>query len=121
MGGTPKALRPQYSTTVTILKQTSSHDAKGYPLVGHASSGITYRAHIEQGEAFVRTETGQIVVGHRKVFLYSSTGWATSSIPRVVDKIILPPTHPPTSPQMLSVAPVSDENGIHHILILTEW
>ncbi len=118
--GSSKVLKPLFDTTAKITKSTSSH-TDGYPSPGFASSGITYSAHIEKGESFVRTETGQVNVGRRKVFLYSSTGWATTSIPRVRDKLTLQATHPPINPQMLSVAPVSDEKGINHILILTEF
>lgn len=118
--GIDKALKALFTETVTITKMTCSHSA-GYPTPGFASSGITYSAHIERGESFVRTETGQVNVARRKVFLFSSTGWATTAIPRVRDKLTLPATHPPTNPQMLSVAPVSDDKGLHHILILTEF
>lgn len=114
-------LKPLFTRTVTVTKQTSSH-SNGYPNPGYASSGVSYPAKIERGEAFVRTEQGQIQVSRRKVFLYSSTGWSTSSIPRIKDKLTLPATHPPINPVMLSVRPVDDESDtIHHILILCEF
>ncbi len=118
--GISKELKPLFSDTASITKRVSSH-SDGYPTPGFASSGISYSAHIERGESFVRTETGQINVARRKVFLYSSTGWATTSIPRVFDKLTLPESHPPRNPQMLSVSIVSDERGLHHLLILTEF
>jgi hypothetical protein len=114
-------LKPLFNRTVTITKQTSAV-TDGYPTPGYASSGISYSAKIERGEAFVRTEQGQVQVSRRKVFLYSSSGWSTSTIPRVKDKLTLPVTHPPINPIMLSVAPVDDDSDtIHHILILCEF
>jgi len=114
-------LKPLFNRTVTITKQTSAH-SDGYATPGYASSGKAYSAKIERGEAFVRTEQGQIQVSRRKVFLYSSTGWATSTIPRVKDKLTLPATHPPINPVMLGIRPVDDDSTkIHHILILCEF
>ena len=112
-------LQPLFDTTVTVCKRTSTHTS-GYPTPGYqsTSAGTTYNAHIELGEILVRTEKGHEVRSTRKIFLYHTTAWSNSAnIPRVTDKVILPATHPPTEPPIFSVAPVSDEDGIHHILM----
>lgn len=117
----PKGLRALFDTTCIICKKTSTHSGI-YSKVGweSTSSGTTYPAHIERAQELVRTEEGHVVVSRRKVFLYSATGWTSSTVPDIDDKIILPATHPPTEPQIRSISPVSSERGIEHLTILTE-
>lgn len=119
--GTPKGLRALFDTTITICKKTSEHSGI-YPKVGWqtTSNGTTYPAHIERAQELVRSEMGHVVVSRRKVFIYSATGWLSSTVPDIDDKIILPATHPPVEPQIRSVMPVSSDKGIEHITILTE-
>lgn len=111
-------LRSLFDQNVTIRRQTSKH-TDGYPKPGYQSTSAskTYPAKIELGEIFIRTEHGHETVGGYKVFLFSSSLWTSSNVPRVVDKIVLPDTHQPTEPTIISIAPVSDENGINHLLL----
>ncbi len=109
-------LRDLFDTTVKITRQTCSH-TNGYPTPGYASSGVTYQAKVERSADLVRTEHGHEVVSRRKVFLYSSTGWSSTTIPRTIDKLTLPATHPPREPQIMMIQPVSDENGVNHVVI----
>lgn len=112
-------LEELFDTEITISQRTSSHTTAGYPKPGYGTA-VTYSAHIERAEEFVRTEQGSEAVGRRHVFLYCSTGWTVSNIPRVTDKITLPDTHQPTTPQILAVRPVSDEFGVSYVKIITE-
>lgn len=114
-------LQPLFNATVTICKRTSTH-SNGYTKPGYqsTSAGTSYDAHIEQSEMLFRTDQGHITRSVRKIFLYSTTAWSQSSnIPRVTDKIILPDSFSPKEPPIFSVSPVSDENGIHHVLVFT--
>lgn len=107
-----------FDAQARICKVASSH-SDGYTqrTWQTTSNGTLYQCHIERKEETIRLEDGRNVVSHRKVFLYSSTSWSSTSIPRTIDKLILPATHPPVEPQILGVQPVSDENGIHHVMI----
>ena len=104
-----------FDTSVSIQKRTSTH-TDGYPKPGYGSA-VSYAAKIERSEDFVRTEQGHEIVSRRKVYLYSSTGWTASNMPRVYDRLTLPETHAPTQPQIMLVQPVSDEYGINHVVI----
>lgn len=116
------ALQPLFNTTITICKPSSKHTS-GYGKIGWqaTSAGKSYSAHIERSEEFIRTDEGHVVVSRRKIFVYSTTAWSNSSnIPTSNDKIILPATHPPREPVIKMISPVSDENGIHHLVIMTD-
>jgi hypothetical protein len=108
-------LQPLFDTTATIAKRSSSH-TDGYTDPGY-DTPTTYYAHIERSEETVRREDGREFVSRRKVFLYCSTGWTATNMPRTSDQLTLPATHPPTTPQIMMITPVSDEYGIHHIVI----
>lgn len=102
-----------FDTTVTIEKRT------GLDKFTDATYGspTTYAAHIERSEDTVRTELGHEQVSRRKVFLYSEVGWTSSTVPSSEDRLTLPATHSPTTPQIMMVQNVSDENGLHHIVL----
>lgn len=104
-----------FDTTVTIAKRTSTH-TDGYPKPGFGTA-TTYSAKIERSEDLVRTEQGHETVSRRKVYLYNAAGWGSSNMPRVYDRLTLPDTHAPTTPQIMLVQPVSDENGINHVVL----
>lgn len=115
-------LRLLFDTSVTICKRTCNSSG-GYtkPSWQTTSAGTSYPAHIERSADTVRTETGQEFVARRKVFLYSSTGWSSTSntaMPGNGDKLILPKSHGDVrEPQIMLSQVVSDEKGINHIVL----
>jgi len=112
-------LQPLFDQTVTVCKRTSTHTA-GYPRPGYqsTSAGKSYKAHIEDAEVFVRTETGHEVVGGWKIFVYSTTAWSqTTNFIKARDKIVLPSGFEPNTPQIISASIVSDDFGPHHMVI----
>ena len=107
------ALELLFDTTATVAPSTSV-DVYTNPSYGAA---VTYKAHIERSEEMHRTDEGQERISKRKVFLYSEDGWTSSNVPTADSQLTLPGTHPPTQPQIIMVQPVSDENGIHHVVL----
>ena len=106
-------LKDLFSHNVTIAKRTGL-DKFSKPTFGAAT---TYPAAIERSQDTVRTDQGHETVSKRKVFLYSSVGWTSSTVPSSEDQLTLPGTHAPTHPQILMVQNVSDERGLHHIVL----
>ncbi len=107
------ALEELFDTTVTVAPSTGM-DVYTKPSYGAA---VTYKAHIERSEEMHRNDEGQERISKRKVFLYSESGWTSSSVPTADSQLTLPATHSPTTPQIIMVQPVSDENGIHHVVL----
>jgi hypothetical protein len=107
------ALEELFDTTVTVAPRSGIDDYTK-PTYG---SAVTYSAHIERAEELLRTDVGQERVSKRKVFLYNAAGWTGSNMPTANSQLTLPATHPPTTPQIIMVQPVSDENGIHHVVL----
>jgi len=109
-------LEPLFDATVTIAKRSCTH-TDGYPKPGYGTAK-SYYAHIERSADLRRMEGGREIVSKRKVFLYSSTGWTAATIPTPADRMTLPNTHgPDVTPQIMLSQIVSDEFGIHHIVL----
>lgn len=108
-------LEPLFADTITIERRTCSH-TDGYVSAGYGPA-VEYQAKIERSAELDRNDEGREIVSRRKVFLYISSAWTAANVPRVVDRLTLPETHAPTQPQIRLVQPVSDENGIHHIVL----
>jgi hypothetical protein len=70
-----------------------------------------YRARIEQQTKKVVSATGEEKVSTKQVFL------ATTVPISHEDQIILPAPHVPSTPPIIAVQPVDDENGIHHVMV----
>ena len=107
------ALKALFDTSATLAKSTGM-DVYTNPSYAAAT---TYSAHIERSEEMHRTDEGQERISKRKVFLYSESGWTSATMPTADWQLTLPATHPPTTPQIIMVQPVSDENGINHIVL----
>ena len=107
------ALEILFDASVMVAKSTGM-DAFTNPSY---ASPTTYAAHIERSEEMHRTDEGQERISKRKLFLYSESGWTSATVPTADWKLTLPTTHPPTTPQIIMVQPVSDENGINHVVL----
>lgn len=102
-------LRKFFTSTVTIAP-LSSIDEWAKPTFGTA---VSYSAKIERASERVITNSGDEVVAGYKIFL------DTTTIPDVSAEITLPTGYDPTTPKILQVRPVSDHNGINHIVVVT--
>ena len=85
-------------------------DKYGSPTYGTA---VSYSAKVEESEKTHTTVSGQEVAGGYKIFL------DTTSIPDINGQLTMPTGFSPTNPPILAVRPVSDHNGINHIVIET--
>ena len=94
--------------TVTIAPRTGL-DAFRKPTYGPAKS---YRARIMGSNRRVTTAQGQEVGSSRKIIL------ATTDVINVEDQVTLPDNFSPRQPPILSVSPVRDESGPHHVALL---
>lgn len=93
---------------VTITPWTA-HSVSGVPTYG--GTPRTHPARIEMKNHLCIDASGREILARGRVFM------GTTTIPSVKDKITLPAEYVPVSPPIISVNPISDETGIHHITI----
>ena len=66
---------------------------------------------VNGGDEVIKDATGQEIVFKYKIHLQTNT------IPDVLDKVTLPSEFGSVTPEIMNVKPVSDENGIHHVVL----
>lgn len=116
--GTGKTLKGMFSETIQITKLTCS-SIDGYPSPGYATSSISYSGKVERYTELIRDENGKTIKGSFKVFLFlSSTGLASTTIPRIGDKLELPSNYNPALPTIQQIHQQHDERGrLHHLVL----
>jgi len=95
--------------TVNIASRTSGDSYSGN-LYG---SDVGYRAAIQTnpGAEVIKDATNHEIVYKYKLYL------ATTTQPDPLDRVTLPSTFGSLTPEIVAMRPVSDESGIHHVVL----
>lgn len=107
---TSKALKKFFTETVTIAPFTGEDDF-GKPTYG---TPCQVRAKIERQERASRTSEGITIRSRRLIYLFSTDTSFTTK-----DQLTLPVGYEPLSPAIIDVRIISDQHGVHHILLET--
>lgn len=95
--------------TVTVAPRSSGNSYSGQTYgaaIGHSAA-----IQMNRGDEVIKTAEGQEVVFSYKIFL------ETTTIPGKLDQVTLPAEFGSVTPEIVMVKPVSDENGLHHIVM----
>ena len=74
---------------------------------------VSYNAAIQvnAGNEVIKTTSNQEIVFKYKIFLQTTT------TPGQLDQVTLPSAFNSETPEIVTMRPVSDENGIHHVVL----
>ncbi len=99
--------------TVTVAPRSSgnSYSGQSYGTAVSHDAAIQMNIGTQGGDSIVKDATGQEVVFRYRIFL------KTTTIPDVLDEVTLPSEFGSVTPEIVNVKPVSDENGIHHVIL----
>ncbi len=103
---------PNNSAPVSVAARTSgnSYSVQTYGTAVNYNAAIQVNGGDEVIEV-IKDATGQEIVFKYKIHLQTTT------IPDVLDKVTLPSEFGSVTPEIMNVKPVSDENGIHHVVL----
>jgi len=102
------ALKKFFYHTITIAPR-SGYDEYAKPTYG---TTVSYKAKIEQSGKLVMNQQGEEVVGRYTIYLDTTT-------PPDVNGNLTMPTGFETVNQIIAVRPVTDHNGINHVIVET--
>lgn len=105
-----RALRKFFTEVVTVTPWTGEDDF-GKPTYG---TPCEIRAKIERQERATRTTDGITIRSRRLIYLFSTDTSFTTK-----DLLTLPAGYEPLEPKINDVRIISDQNGVHHIVLET--
>ena len=96
-----------YSVTVTSRSSGDSYSGQTY------GTAVSYNAAIQvnAGNEVIKSASNQEIVFKYKVYLQTTTQ------PGQLDEVTLPSDFNSETPEIVAMRPVSDENGIHHVIL----
>lgn len=107
-----RELEDLFTTTVTYTPHASM---TVYGAQTFSTAALTVACRIEHDTRMVRDITGRMVVSEAALFMKPTSSAGTTYGPVTIkDSITLPTGYDPTSPPLISVSRVNDEDGFYY-------